>query len=207
MSLSIELKVFFLLKMLKYRYQLGGNIMCTLSNFHRLLDNCNILGSATDEHAYQQSVSFNLNEFITDSNDEIYHHSNYALKFDQDSYNALFKAQNGTIPEIKVIVALVGHLERDTVEDVIGYDLDEISGSINLKLSNEESVCLNTKAIDEYDGKIIQVYSIDDFLKNLDETVFIDNHWITFVLHDPHQNQALIPDDHFMKAYNVELTP
>ena len=70
--------------MLKYRYQLGGNIMCTLSNFYRLLDNCNILGSATDEHAYQQSVSFNLNEFITDSNDEIYHHFNYALKFDQD---------------------------------------------------------------------------------------------------------------------------
>ena len=28
-------------------------------------------------------------------------------------------------------MALVGHLERDTVEDVIGYDLDEISGSAN----------------------------------------------------------------------------
>lgn len=181
--------------------------MCTLSNFYRLLDNCNILGSATDEHAFQQSVSFSLNEFMTDSNDEIYHSSNYVLKFDQDSYNTLFKAQNGTIPDIKVIVALVGHLERDTVEDVIGYDLDEISGNINLKLSNEQSICLNTKATDEYDGKIIQVYDIDDFLKNLDDTVFIDNHWITFGFHDPHLNQGLIPDDHFMKAYNVELAP
>lgn len=181
--------------------------MCTLSNFYRLLDNCNILGSAIDEHAYQQSVSFNLNEFITDSNDEIYHSTNYALTFDQDSYKTLFEAQNCSIPELKLIVVLVGHLDRDKVEDVVGYDLDEISGNINLKLSTGESVCLNTKETDECDGPIVQIYDIDVFLKSLDDTVHIDNHWITAVMHDPQNNQGLIPDDNFMKTYSVKLTP
>lgn len=181
--------------------------MCTLSNFYRLLNKCSILGSATDGNAYQQSVSFSLDEFISDCNDEIYHGADFALTFDQDAFKSLFNGQNGPIPELKVIVVLVEYLDRDAVEDVIGYDLDGSTGNIYLKQSDGESVCLNTKAMDEYDGPIAQVYGIDEFLKKLDDTVHIDNHWITAVLHDPQTNLGIIPDDSFLKAYNVKLAP
>lgn len=207
MSLTIENKGIYSLEMVEYQYQLGVNIMCTLSNFYRLLNNCRILASAADEHAYQQSVYFSLAEFIGDCNDEIYHASNFDLTFDHDAYKSLFKGQNGQIPELKVIVVLAEYLDRDTVENVIGYELDGTTGNINLKQSDGETIDLNIKAIDEYDGSIVQIYDIDVFLKNLDDSVHIDNHWITAVLHDKQNNQGLIPDEDFLKAYNVELTP
>lgn len=180
--------------------------MSILSNFYRILYNCEITGLSTDENTSQQSVMFNLNEFINDSNDEIYHALHYKLTFDHSSYDKLFKAQHLPIPELKIIVVHVGHLDRDTMEHVIGYDCNGNNGIITLLIDGGEKEYLSLNTSDEYDGKIIQVYGIDEFFHKLNHTIDIDNHWITGVFCHPETNSSLITDTTFIKTYNVKLT-
>lgn len=178
--------------------------MCVQSNYYRLLDNCLIQGSPLYDDAKLQKVNFSLAEFINDSNDEIYHRLNYSLDLDQAHFASHFSKEQ--LPLLKIIVVDCHFLDRNTIETVIGCDLDIVAKTIKLKPYDDEPITFELHAENECEDKVIPVFDIDFFLKNLEESIFIDNHWITALFFDPVSQKGIIPNDAFIEQFGVKLT-
>lgn len=181
--------------------------MCNLSNFYRLLEKCLIKGIPFEENSDQPFVHFDLAEFINDSNDEIYHAEAYQLSFLQEHFNTLFDTSVHSPPLLKILVVnCVAHC-RESIEEVLGCDLNVDTGELKLQLWGGQHIDLNLSENDEFEGKIVQLFDIENFLEQVNDSIFIGNHWITAIFFDSESKNGVITDDAFMKKFGVQLTP
>mgnify|MGYP003583029310 CR=1 FL=1 len=179
--------------------------MCTLSNFYRLLESCLIQGFAFDKDVEQKAVNFNLGEFINDCNDEIYHAQAYTLRFSQEHYKNLFSRRDLLPPLVKILIVSCVKHDREFIERVIGAQTNDVTGYITLQMDDGAYVELNLNELDPYEGKTVQLYDIDYFLNSIDETILVDNHWITAIFVDSESNEKIITDEAFLKKYEVNF--
>lgn len=179
--------------------------MSALSYCYGLLSKCFIHGEALDPDAEDQSLKITLDEFVTQNNDEDYPSENYKLTFDKTAFQNIFQNYDGTLPEVKIVMAHVHDFGRYTVESYIGYKHDTATGDISFKLEDGYTPIFNLNHLNEYDGYNVQIHDIDYFLNNVGDQISLDHHWIMAVLVDPDSKQGLVPDYNFLEKYGIEL--
>lgn len=178
--------------------------MYPLSNLYRILSKCIVKGASLDEATEPENVVFDLLEFIEDSNNEIYHALNYKLCFEENSLKKLFKNEDQHLPQIKILVFNCHHIYREDVERIISYKFDALTDTILFEYDDGEMFSLRLNHLDQYEEKAVEMFNIKDFLANLEENIFIDNHWITALLSGPDE-EGLKPDQEFMHQFRVHL--
>lgn len=163
-----------------------------LSNYYQILDQINICGIPLNQSADQKKVNFSLLEFVNDCNDELYHAEEYSLSIDKQKLEALAYLNDNSPFAVTVLVINCNYLEREEAENIIRHSHDVCSGDISLMFTNGEKQSFNLNSEDSYEGKIIQRYSFEEFLAELDKTNFINNHWVAATLSsEPSINQSL----------------